>query len=325
MCWPSTDTGHHVLRLDPATYRRHAIHGEDRAWVETNCYTDLVVELAHAHGFEPRAMLPYTLAIDFEGDQWTFFKPAPCDLYELYGFDIQELSIWRPLADAVAEQVERGHVVLVEIDSHYLPDTAGTAYRLEHSKTTVGVNAIDPERERMGYFHNAGYFALEGEDFRAAFRREGLAPYVEYVKPRRDFTPPSGSGLVALSAAIAGRHVERIPRDNPFPRFKARFERDLVGLARRDICFHDYSFNTLRQFGSCYELAATWLDWMGENGVTGVDRPASALRAIAEGAKALQFQLARSLARAKPLDLAPIDAMAEHWDNAFGLLRSRLG
>ena len=70
MCWPSPDPRPFaVARLDPATYRRHPIHGEDRAWPETNCYTDLVVEMAHALGFDPVAMLPCTLAVDFEGDQ----------------------------------------------------------------------------------------------------------------------------------------------------------------------------------------------------------------------------------------------------------------
>ena len=107
MCWPSPDPRPFaVARLDPATYRRHAIHGEDRAWPETNCYTDLIVEMAHALGLDPVAMLPYTLAVDFEGDQWTFFKPCFAELYDLYGFDIQELAISRPLAEHVVEQVE---------------------------------------------------------------------------------------------------------------------------------------------------------------------------------------------------------------------------
>ena len=90
MCWPSAERGLlRVANLDPATYRRHALHGEDRAWAETNCFTDLVIELTHGLGHEPLAMLPFTLAIDFEGDQWTFFKPAADDLRALYGSDLQ--------------------------------------------------------------------------------------------------------------------------------------------------------------------------------------------------------------------------------------------
>jgi Domain of unknown function (DUF1839) len=338
MCWPSTEPGRHVLvRLDPATYRRHAIHGEERAWAETNCYTDLLVELAHAHGFEPAAMLPFTLAIDFEGDQWTFFKPSPCDLFDLYGFDVQELAIWRPLADHVAEQVEAGHPVLVEVDSYYLPDTAGTAYRLAHGKTTIGVNDIDLERARMGYFHNAGYFEVEGDDFRALLQVDGRPgaepgglspvwiPYVEYIKWRHDFVPPRNGALVGRSLEIARRHLARVPRDNPFRRFKARLARDLDWLMREDIGrFHAYSFATLRQYGACYELAATWLRWLSSHGVAGLEPPAAALQAIAEGAKALQFQLARSMSRRKPLELAPLDVMASQWEEAVQPLRKRL-
>ncbi|HSN21129.1 MAG TPA: DUF1839 family protein, partial [Usitatibacter sp.] len=171
MCWPSTDSAPglsqarrakvepsrrlQVAPLDPSTYRRHALHGEERIWPETNCYTDLLIELAHGLGFEPLAMLAFTLAVDFEGDQWTFFKPPAADLHELYGFDLQELSVWRPLVEHVAEQVHAGRPVLVELDSWFLPDTAGTAYRLAHVKTTVGVNEIDIGARRLGYFHNA--------------------------------------------------------------------------------------------------------------------------------------------------------------------------
>ena len=50
------------------------------AWVEKNCYVDVWIELLHALGLEPLAMLAFTVAVDFEGDQWTFFKPSHDDL-----------------------------------------------------------------------------------------------------------------------------------------------------------------------------------------------------------------------------------------------------
>jgi hypothetical protein len=328
MCWPSTEAGPQAIPgLAARGYRRHAVHGEDRAWPETNCYTDLMVELAHAQGMEPLAMLPCTLGIGFEGDQWTFFKPPAAELFDLYGFDVQELQVWRPLADHVVEQVRAGNPVLVEVDAHWLPDTAGTAYRIEHSKTTIGVNRIDMDGERLGYFHNAGYFELSGEDFRATFksdRKPGyLPPYVEYVKPRREFSPPRGAALVEASLANAPAHLARAPGENPFPRFRARFAEDQPKLVCKDFCFHEYSFANLRQFGACYELASAWLRWLGANGVDGVDGPAASLEAIAHGAKAFQFQLARGVARGRDLDLAPLDEMARHWDSAFSLLRAR--
>jgi len=320
-----------IAALDPATYRRHPLHGEDRIWAETNCYTDLLIELAHGLGFEPLAMLAFTLAIDFEGDQWTFFKPPAADLHDLYGFDLQELAIWRPLADHVAEQVGAGRPVLVELDAWFLPDTAGTAYRLAHVKTTVGVNEIDLARRRLGYFHNAGYHALEGDDFRDVFQLDGpahervLPPYVEYVKWREGFVPPRGPELARASTALLRRHLARAPRDNPFPRFRARLERDLEWLLAADIArFHAYSFANLRQYGACFELGETYLRWLAAHGSEGLEAAAAALRDIAETAKRLQFQLARSMARGKPLDLTPVDAMAEQWDVAMTHLRERL-
>ncbi|MGO8256663.1 DUF1839 family protein, partial [Rhizobium ruizarguesonis] len=53
----------------------------------------------------------------------------------------------------------------IEMDSFYMPDTRGTAYRQEHGKTTVAINRLDVAAKRVDYFHNAGYFRLEGEDF----------------------------------------------------------------------------------------------------------------------------------------------------------------
>ena len=117
-----------IAALDPARYHRHFIHGEGRTWAETNCYTDVMIEILHGLGHEPAACLAFTLAVDFEGDQWTFFKPPHADLYELYGWDIQELSIWRPLHEHVAGLIETGKLPLLELDSYYLPDTAGTAF-----------------------------------------------------------------------------------------------------------------------------------------------------------------------------------------------------
>ncbi len=64
-----------VLHLDAANYQRHALHAEDRAWVEKNCYIDIWIEVLHALGLDPLPVLPFTLTIDFETDQWTFFKP----------------------------------------------------------------------------------------------------------------------------------------------------------------------------------------------------------------------------------------------------------
>jgi hypothetical protein len=316
-----------ILTLDPATYRRHRIHGDGRTWAETNCYVDVWVELLHAWGLEPVAALPFTLAIDFEGDQWTFFKFPPGDLYQLYGLDVQELAVWRPLVCHVEEQVARGRPVLVELDSFYLPDTAGTAYRREHVKSTAAVVAIDVPGRRLGYFHNQGYHHLEGEDFASVFRLDGprdptvLPPFVEFVTRRR-VPVPVGDELVLASVQLLRRHLRRLPEANPFEQFKARFEADLAWLAGEGLeTFHLYSFATLRQFGACYELAATYLQWLQERTGKPLAGQVAAFTNLSTGAKTLQFQLARAVARKKPLDLTALGDMGNAWQSALGSLK----
>ena len=94
-----------LLRLDPATYRPHAIHAGGATYGETNCYADILIELVHARGDEPLAAMGSALRLDFEGDQWTFFKPPPEDLERLFGIDVHEMQLYRPMVDHVVEQL----------------------------------------------------------------------------------------------------------------------------------------------------------------------------------------------------------------------------
>lgn len=55
--------------LVPTAYRQSRLHHGDSVWVEKNCYVDLWIELVHALGLDPVALMPFTVAIDFEGDQ----------------------------------------------------------------------------------------------------------------------------------------------------------------------------------------------------------------------------------------------------------------
>jgi hypothetical protein len=311
-----------IFPLDPARYQRHLLHGSDRNWIETNCYVDVWIELLHAGGFDPIAALPFTLAIDFEGDQWTFFKYPLADLHELYGLDVQELAIWQPLVRHIEEQVTLGRPVLVELDSYFLPDTAGTAYQNEHIKTTVAVNAIDNVAQCLGYFHGQGYYQLRGDDFVNLFHLQGpkdparLPPYVEFVKAHKGM-PLRGSDLLAVSLKILRRHLLRMPDANPFVQFKARLATDLSWLTGETMAFfHQYSFATLRQFGASYELSATYLHWLQHQQVSGLEEPIAAFIELSTAAKTLQFQLARAMARKKTLDLSILDHLANRWQSA---------
>jgi hypothetical protein len=315
-----------ALALDPRGYQRHAIHGDGRVWAETNCYVDIWIELLHAYGHEPIAALPFTCAIDFEGDQWTFFKFPLADLCELYGFDVQELAIWKPLTTHIEEQVARGRPVLVELDSFYLPDTEGTAYRRAHVKSTVAATEIDTEARHLGYFHGQGFYHLRDDDFLDVLRiREPnpamLPPYAEFVKIRQPALV--GADLVSTSLGLLRKHLAQVPEANPFVAFRARFESDLANLLHEDLDrFHDYSFFTLRQYGACYELTATYLDWLIAHGER-VEDARDPLGCLSERAKAFQFQLARAMARGKPLDLTPLDDMSCLWERGMSALRRR--
>ena len=86
--------------------------------------------------------------------------------------------------------------------------------------------------------------------------------------------------------------------------------------------FHQYSFATLRQFGSCYELAGTYLKWLQSQGVSGLDGAIESILRLSTGAKTLQFQLARAMARKKAIDFTPVDQMAEHWTLAMRQLKA---
>ncbi|GAB1470918.1 DUF1839 family protein [Chloroflexota bacterium] len=313
-----------ILNLDPQTYQRHLIHGADRIWAETNCYTDLWIEILHAFKHEPIAALPFTLTIDFEGDQWTFFKFPLADIYELYGLDVQELAIWKPLIQHTEEQISLGRPVLVEVDSFYLPDTHGTAYKTNHTKTTIGAVEIDVQAAHLGYFHNQGYYHLSGDDFTNLFRLENndpvyLAPYVEFVKAWE--RPKSKEQTLQISIQLLRKQLSLLPKTNPFQAFAARLAADVEWLISEPMeTFHQYSFVTLRQLGACYELSKTYLQWLDQQGEDGLSQTIQLYDEISTSAKSIQFQLARSVSKKKALDLAPIEKMAASWQTAAEIL-----
>jgi hypothetical protein len=319
--------------LDPAAYSRHRLHQDDRAWPESNCYVDLWVELLHTAGTEPLAGLPFTLGMDVEGDQWTFFKFPVADLEALYGVDVFELNVWRSLMAHVAEQLVLGRPAIVEVDAFHLPDTAGTTYRTEHVKTSIGIQAMDVDGRRLGYFHNAGYYELAGEDFVRVLRLEGrltdpecLPPYVEVVKlgarPAR-----AGRALHEASLALLRAHLERRPVVNPFRRYGARFPADLDALTGEPLPrFHSYAFATLRQCGAAFELAGAYLRWLEAGGESELEPVATACDQIATTAKMLQFKTARAINAHRPFDPTPmLDTMATAWDDTMAALASRYG
>jgi hypothetical protein len=233
----------------------HPLHDPRRDYPETNCYTDVVIELLHARGYEPLAVLGHIVRMDFEGDQWTFFKPPPADLERLYGIDIHEMQPYRPLPAQIAQQLAAGRTIIVELDSWFLPDTAATSYRTVHGKTSVAPDAIDPGAEWLRYFHNTGRHELAGEDYRGVFasERDGPAPPAPYTElVRFDAGEPlTGGALRDEARALLSAHLARRPRTDPFARFGDALHRDLPALQTGDLDgYHAYAFATVRMAGA---------------------------------------------------------------------------
>jgi hypothetical protein len=313
--------------LEAAGYARHALHAEGCNWLEKNCYIDIWIEALHALRVEPLAMLSFTLAVDFEGDQWTFFKPVHEELRALYGVDVQELTVWRPLLEHAQEHLPAGKLISSEADAFWLPDTAGTDYRQQHTKTTIVIADVDVDAQRMGYFHNAGYFELDGEDFRKLFRI-GVEPdpafmplFAELIRFDRIVRRPSAE-LAAMSRELLLRHLARRPTSNPVRRFAERFARELPALQERGLAhYHAWAFATVRQLGAAFELAAEHLKWLQREGIAMPADAIGAFAAIAEGNKTLILKAARAVNARRAFDAGPMfEEMAAAWDTGMAAL-----
>ena len=309
---------------DPVTYQPHPLHTGERNYIETNCFTDIVIELLHARGDEPLAAFGSFVRMDFENDQWTFFKPFAIDLELLYGVDIHEVQPYRPIPEQIAEVISLGRTMTIELDAWYLPDTASTSYGQAHVKTGVIAEAIDVAGERFRYYHNASMYELSDTDFQGAFRlgpdwpEDVLPPYTELI--RFDAGPAlRGEDLRGAARDIIRGHIGRMVPGNPFGRFEERLAQDLPGLLAGDEAqYHAYTFATFRMAGAGFELLASHVDWLLEGEGT---RPVAAMGRIAEGCKVLGFKLARRRA------FDPTEAMralSDAWTEAMGSLDEAL-
>lgn len=286
-----------IFDLDPAAYQPHALHGFERDFRESNCYIDVFIEVLHALELDPTACLAFTLASDFEGDQWTFFKPQHADLQELYGLGVEELTLWRPLIEQVRTQLARRRLPLIEVDAFFLPDTAASDYRKQHVKTSVAITHADAETRRLRYFHNAGFYELHGDDFDGLLRigvathDDYLPPYCEIIKPDR-VRPREPEELRAASRELARRYLALRPQQNPVRAHAAQMREHLQWIVDGGLpTYHAYSFAAMRQLGANFELASAYLRWLG--GGPEVAEAAEAFAQISKVAKMLILKLAR--------------------------------
>ncbi len=306
-----------LFAAEPDGYEPHPLHADDRAYAETNCYADILIELLHARGDEPTAALGRAIRTDFEGDQWTFFKPDPHDLEQLFGLDIHEVQPYRAFPEQIVEQLTTGRTLIIELDSWFLPDTHATAYRREHVKSSAVMAAIDIEKKRLHYFHNRGMYELSGDDYDGALRvhvpmgDDHLPPYTELVRLDAG-SRLQGEELREAARALLAGHLGRAPRANPFERFAAALDADLPRLLEQSHAdYHAYAFATVRMAGSAFELCASYVDWLfGERAEAAREQFLSIVIAW----KALSFKPARR----KAFDPQPLVAeLGRAWDDGM--------
>jgi len=300
-----------VVSLDPLRMRArrhhaHSLHRGERIWREGVAPVDLWIELLHGNGLEPRAALAFTVTQDFEDDQFTLGKLPFEDIEKLYGLQVQELAVFDSLEERALVQTRRENIVLVEVDAFFLPDMRADSYHREHAKTTIGIDVIDPDARRLGYFHHTGYHLLDGDDYDGILRAhathngdaQSLFPHVEFVKHVRE--PLSGTALSEVSADLLCAHLLRRPMHNPITRWREVFPEHVeTMIARGEPYARLYAFNVMRQLGANFELLAHYLQWMREQGF---DIPVQAhlgARKIASETMVMHCRLARALSRGR--------------------------
>ncbi|WP_277187913.1 DUF1839 family protein [Caballeronia sp. BR00000012568055] len=311
-----------VVALDPLRMRArrhhaHALHRGERIWHEGAGATDLWIELLHGYGLEPHAALAFTVAQDFEDDQFTLGRVPQEDIEKLYGLQVQELSVFDSLEERALVQIRRANTVLVEVDAFFLPDTRAVSYHREHAKTMIGIDVIDPNARRLGYFHHTGYHLLDGDDYDGVLKPMALFPHVEFVKRARD--PLTGTALAEASADLLCAHLLRRPLHNPITRWRAVFPEHIdTMLERGDAYTRLYASNVMRHLGANFELLAHYLQWMREQGFDIPVQTHTSSRKLASESMVMQCRLARALSRGKrELCEGSFDVMEDAWDRVI--------
>ncbi len=258
-----------LFGLDPATYQPSPLHTGERSYIETNCFTDIVIELLHARGDEPVASFGSFVRMGFENDQWTFFKPLAVDLEVLYGMDIHEIQPYRSIPHQIAEVLALGRTMTIELDA-----LVPARHRRDELRPGPRQDRGDRRGDRPGRralpatSTTPRCMSLEGADFRGAFRTgdgwsgDVLPPYTELI--RFDAGPRlEGEELRAAAREILRGHLGRIVPGNPFDEFGARLSAELPALLEGDAArYHAFTFATFRMAGAGFELLASHVEWL---------------------------------------------------------------
>jgi len=298
-----------VAQAQRAAHIPHVLHTGQRIWIAPNPFASLWVEILHAWGFEPFAILGYTITLSFEVDQFrTLVFPAE-DLEALYGVTTCRLTVFDNLASHIAAQTREGHVALVELDPFHLPD-ATDLYGVRHGTTLVAIDRLDPVAQTASYYSQGRRFELSEGDFLGAFDVNSALTLSGSFHPmllssstcvKRNVLPDAmltPGATVTASWQAFQRHLSRLPVQNPIEAFRIAFHRRLEMLATSDESYrHAFVYGTLSQLGSHFELFSAYLSWLGERGYTYPKRALQASRKIVSETLVCQLRLLRATSR----------------------------
>ncbi len=157
-------------------------------------------------------------------DDVQVLRPRTCGS-SISGLEVAELNVWLPLVDHVEEQLgPSGRLLSIDVDacgSCPTPLGASPTALEAHQKTTIVAEMVDRGATvGSGYFHNAGYFELEGDDFDGVLHARRptphppavLPPYVELVRLDRRPPPISPTPALVAELAVRRRSGPRSPR-----------------------------------------------------------------------------------------------------------------
>ena len=191
---------------------------------------------------------------------------------------------------------------------------------------------IDVDPRRLGYFHNAGYFELGGDDFDGVLgcggdtRPDALPPYVEAVRFDGG-RPLGGFELPATAIEILRTHLDRAPESNPIMRLGKQLRADVTALARAGSSTSSTGTRSGPSASAAPTPSSPRPSCAGSTRATAeVSRtPPSRSGEVASGAKTLEFVFARVVHGRNAACEEILGEMEAGWERAMTVLRARYG
>ena len=260
-----------------------------------------------------------------------FGKFPHADLRALYGIEIIELNVWRPLVGHLEEQLAWP----ARRSSKSMPSTSPNGRHVVPRGTRQDDDRDPAHRQRRAparLLAQRGRLRALGRGLQRHVQSRRAAPGAPATVCRgREAQGTAARARAARSSTspsgLLCHHVARRPATNPFRRYAERSaERPGLAGGGNAARFSRLRLRHVSTVGAAFELAATYLRWLERHGELELDAVAVDCDAIATTAKALQFKVARMVQTRRRFDAEPmVETMAAAWDNAMGALGARYG